>query len=466
MSAPAGRAHRVLAATAAVVVGTLAVGMAVAAPSSAAAEPTLGELAAAKGRYFGSATDNPTLDNASYTAVLGSEFNQITVGNTQKWMYTEPSRGQFDYTKADQIVAFAQQHDQIVRGHTLVWHNQLPDWVNSVPAGDLPDVMRNHIANVAGHFKGKVVHWDVVNEAFEEDGTRRQSVFQQKIGDSYIAEAFKAARAADPNAKLYYNDYNIEGIGSKSDAVYNLVKSFKQQGVPIDGVGLQAHLVLGQVPSTLQQNIQRFADLGVDVAITELDIRMRTPRDATKDAQQAADYRTVTKACLAVTRCVGITVWDFSDGHSWIPSVFPGEGAALIYDEDFAKKPSYWAVYEALGGTTTTTTTTTTTGDNGSGCTATYRVTSQWNSGYQGEVAVRNTGATATARWTVKWTLAQGQTVGNPWNGVATTNGQEVTVRNANYNGAIAPGDTTTFGFLGSWTGTNPVPATITCTSA
>ncbi|WP_033443583.1 endo-1,4-beta-xylanase [Saccharothrix sp. NRRL B-16314] len=464
MSAPAGRAHRVLAATAAVVVGTLAVGMAVAAPSSAAAEPTLGELAAAKGRYFGSATDNPTLDNASYTAVLGSEFNQITVGNTQKWMYTEPSRGQFDYTKADQIVAFAQQHDQIVRGHTLVWHNQLPDWVNSVSAGDLPDVMRNHIANVAGHFKGKVVHWDVVNEAFEEDGTRRQSVFQQKIGDSYIAEAFKAARAADPNAKLYYNDYNIEGIGSKSDAVYNLVKSFKQQGVPIDGVGLQAHLILGQVPSTLQRNIQRFADLGVDVAITELDIRMRTPRDATKDAQQAADYRTVTKACLAVTRCVGITVWDFSDGYSWIPSVFPGEGAALIYDEDFARKPSYWAVYEALGGTTTTTTTTT--GDNGSGCTATYRVTSQWNGGYQGEVAVRNTGATATARWTVKWTLAQGQTVGNLWNGVATTNGQEVTVRNANYNGAIAPGDTTTFGFLGSWIGTNPVPATITCTSA
>lgn len=168
-----------------------------------------------------------------------------------------------------------------------MWHNQLPDWINSVPAGELLGVMRNHIANVAGHYKGEVVHWDVVNEAFEEDGTRRQSVFQQKIGDGYIAEAFKAARAADPNAKLYYNDYNIEGIGAKSDAVYNLVKSFKQRGIPIDGVGLQAHLILGQVPGSLQQNIKRFADLGVDVAITELDIRMRTPRDAAKDAQQA-----------------------------------------------------------------------------------------------------------------------------------------------------------------------------------
>lgn len=466
MSAPAGRARRVLAATtAAAVAGTLAVGMAVAAPSSVAAGPTLGQLAAAKGRYFGSATDNPTLNNAAYTAVLGSEFNQITVGNTQKWMYTEPDRGRFDYTQADQIVAFAQAHNQIVRGHTLVWHNQLPGWVNDVPAGELLGVMRNHIANVAGHYKGKVVHWDVVNEAFEENGTRRQSVFQQKIGDSYIAEAFKAARAADPNAKLYYNDYNVEGINAKSDAMYNMVKSFKQQGIPIDGVGLQAHLVLGQVPSTVQQNIQRFADLGVDVAITELDIRMRTPRDATKDAQQARDYRTVVNACLAVTRCVGITIWDFSDGYSWIPSVFPGEGAALIYDENFAKKPAYWAVHEALGGTTTTTTTTT--GNNPTtGCTATYRVVGQWHGGYQGEVTVRNTGTTATRGWTVKWTLGQGQTVGSLWNGVATTNGQEVTVRNANYNGTIPANGTTTFGFTGSSTGTNPVPSAITCTTA
>ncbi|PSL55800.1 endo-1,4-beta-xylanase (glycosyl hydrolase family 10) [Saccharothrix carnea] len=464
MSAPAGRARRVLAATAAAVVGVLAVGMAVAAPSTAEPGPTLGQLAAAKGRYFGSATDNPTLTNAPYTAVLGSEFNQITVGNTQKWQYTEPSRGQFDYRQADQIVAFAQAHDQIVRGHTLVWHNQLPGWVNDVPAGELLGVMRNHIANVAGHYKGKVVHWDVVNEAFEEDGTRRQSVFQQKIGDSYIAEAFKAARAADPNAKLYYNDYNVEGVNAKSDAMYNMVKSFKQQGIPIDGVGLQAHLILGQIPSTVRQNIQRFADLGVDVAITELDIRMRTPRDATKDAQQAADYRAVVNACLAVTRCVGITVWDFSDGHSWIPSVFPGEGAALIYDENFAKKPSYWAVYEALGGTPVTTTTTT--GGNTSGCAATYRVVGQWNGGFQGEVTVRNTGTAGITGWTVRWTLAEGQRLGNVWNGVASTTGQEVTVRNAGYNGTLNANGTTTFGFIGSFAGSNPAPSAITCTTA
>ncbi|QFZ17802.1 endo-1,4-beta-xylanase [Saccharothrix syringae] len=457
MPAPAGRARHVLAATAVAVAGALAVGTAVAAPSPAEAGSTLGRLAAAKGRYFGSATDNPTLDNAPYTAVLGSEFNQITVGNTQKWQYTEPSRGQFDFTQADRIVAFAQAHDQVVRGHTLVWHNQLPDWVNDVPAGELLGVVRNHISAVAGHYRGQVVHWDVVNEAFEEDGTRRQTVFQQKIGDGYIAEAFKAARAADPHAKLYYNDYNIDGIGAKSDAVYEMVKSFKRQGIPIDGVGLQAHLILGQVPSTVEQNIRRFAELGVDVAITELDIRMRTPRDAAKDAQQAQDYRAVVNACLAVTRCVGITVWDFSDGYSWIPSVFPGEGAALIYDENFAKKPAYWAVYEALGGTVTT--------DPPAGCAATYRVTAQWHGGFQAEVTVRNTGTTATTGWTVRWTLAQGQAVRSLWNGVLATNGQEATVRNAPYNGRLAVGAATTFGFIGSSTGTNPVPA-VTCATA
>ncbi|WP_158843928.1 endo-1,4-beta-xylanase [Saccharothrix deserti] len=485
---PTSRRPRLYAAAVAAVAGALAVGMAVAAPSNADssgadssgadssgadssgadssgadAAPTLGQLAAAKGRYFGSATDNPTLTNVPYTDVLGSEFNQITVGNTQKWQYIEPSRGQFDYTQADQIVAFAQAHNQTVRGHTLVWHNQLAGWVNDVPAGELLGVMRNHITNVAGHYKGKLVHWDVVNEAFEENGARRQSVFQQKIGDSYIAEAFKAARAADPNVKLYYNDYNIEGIGAKSDAVYDMVKSFKQQGIPIDGVGMQAHLILGQVPSTMRQNIQRFADLGVDVAITELDIRMQVPRDATKDAQQANDYRTVVNACLAVSRCVGITVWDFSDGYSWIPSVFPGEGAALIYDENFGKKPSYWAVYEALGGTPTTTTTTTTTGGT-TGCTATYKVTGQWNGGFQGEVTVRNNSSSTISGWTVKWTLVAGQSLGNVWNGVATTSGRDVSVRNASYNGSLGGNGSTSFGFVGSWTGSNPVPANVTCT--
>ncbi|MEU9834715.1 endo-1,4-beta-xylanase [Streptosporangium sp. NPDC048047] len=422
------------------------------------ADSTLGQLAAAKGLYFGSATDNPHLSDTAYKQILSSEFGQLTVGNTMKWQYTEPSQGRFDYEQADAIVALAEANGQTVRGHTLVWHNQLPDWVAAVPADRLPGVMRDHITDEVTHFRNRVVHWDVVNEAFEEDGSRRQTVFQQKIGNGYIAEAFKAARAADPNVKLYYNDYNIEGVGPKSDAVYEMVKSFKQQGVPIDGVGMQAHLILGQVPATMQRNIQRFADLGVDVAVTELDIRMDLPRTEAKDTQQAGDYSAVVKACLAVSRCVGITVWDFSDRQSWVPSVFPGQGAALPYDENYAKKPAYHAIAAALGGTGGPSPTP------GTGtCSASYRVTSQWQGGFTAEVTVRNTSSGPLGGWAVTWTFPDGQRIANLWNGEATTTGSSVRVRNAGYNGALGAGASTSFGFLGSSAGAGRVPSDIAC---
>lgn len=462
------RRTRLLVLLAAAVAGTLTAGTLVTLPAGAAS--TLGQLAAARGKYFGSATDNPELSDAPYVALLGSEFNQITVGNTMKWQYTEPERGRFEYAQADTIVNLARANNQSVRGHTLVWHNQYPGWVDSVPSGELLGVMRNHISNVAGHFRGQVIHWDVVNEAFEENGTRRQTVFQQRIGDSYIAEAFRAARAADPNAKLYYNDYNIEGINAKSDAVYQMVRSFKQQGIPIDGVGMQAHLILGQVPSTLRQNIQRFADLGVDVAITELDIRMDLPRTSSKDQQQANDYAAVVKACLAVTRCVGITVWDYTDRYSWVPSVFPGQGAALPYDEDLRPKPAYDGIRSAFldedpPHTTVppTTPSGTTTPPPGSACTATYRVTAEWGGGFVAEVIVRNIGPAARSSWTVDWTFPNGQTITSLWNGSHTQTGPAVTVRNLDWNGNLAPGASANFGFQGSWTGSNGLPTNVTC---
>jgi endo-1,4-beta-xylanase len=322
-------------------------------PTGAAhADSTLGQLAAARGKYLGSATDNPELSDAPYVSILGSEFGQITPGNTMKWYATEPSQGQFNFAAADTIVSMAKQHSQIVRGHTLVWHNQLPGWLTggSFTTAQLSSILQNHVTTEVTHFKGQLYAWDVVNEAFNDDGTFRQTMWYNAFGSGYIANALTWAHAADPNVKLYINDYNVDGLGAKSDALYNLVRSLKQQGVPIDGVGLQAHLVLGQVPTSIQQNIQRFADLGVEVAITELDIRMNLPRDATKDAQQATDYSTVVKACLAVTRCVGITVWDYTDKYSWIPGVFSGQGAALPYDENFAKKPAYFAIAGALAG--------------------------------------------------------------------------------------------------------------------
>ncbi len=318
---------------------------------AAHASGTLGEHAAARGKYFGDAVDNNELSDAQYRPIVTSEFGQLTPANALKWDATEPNPGQFSYARGDEIVNLARQSGQTVRGHTFVWHNQTPNWVQNLDATAMRTAMQNHITNVANHYEGQLYAWDVVNEALNEDGTLRNSFWLQKLGPSYIADAFRAARAADPDVKLYINDYNTDGMGAKSDGMYSLVQSLLQQGVPIDGVGFQAHLAVQYgFPSNMQQNLQRFADLGLDVAITELDVRMQLPADTTKLATQATYYRNVTNACLAVTRCVGITVWGYTDRYSWIPDTFPGEGAALLSDASFQRKPAYTAVHDALAG--------------------------------------------------------------------------------------------------------------------
>jgi len=449
---------------------------ALATATTADAAAPLRQLAEAKGIYFGAAVAANRLSETQYVQVLNREFNSVTPENEMKWDATEPSRNSFNFSNADRIVNHAQANGQIIRGHTLVWHSQLPSWVSNGnwSASELTQIMENHIANVAGRYRGKLYAWDVVNEAFNEDGTRRQTVFQNVIGDGYIAAAFRAARAADPTAKLYYNDYNIEGINAKSNAVYNLVRQLKQQGVPIDGVGFQGHFILGQVPNDLQQNLQRFADLGVEVALTEVDIRMQTPPDAGKLAQQRADYEKVVRACLAVSKCVGVTVWGITDKYSWVPDTFPGQGAALLFDENYNPKPAYDGVVTALGGTpspspTTPGPTPSTPGPSpspGGGCTATYQVVNEWPGGFQGEVTVRNSGTSPINGWTVSWSFPSGQTITQLWNGQHTQSGANVTVRNVSYNGNIAPGASTSFGFLGSYSGSNNAPSSVSCTAS
>ncbi|WP_051950815.1 endo-1,4-beta-xylanase [Actinacidiphila yeochonensis] len=328
-----------------------AVGLAafVAAPTASAATSTLGQLAAGHGRYFGTALDNNHLSDSSYTSLVGSEFNAITPENSMKWDTIEPSQGQFNFSSGDAIVSFAQQHNEIVRGHNLVWHSQLPSWVSNLPTSQVQAAMENHITKEATHYKGEVYAWDVVNEPFNDDGTYRTDAFYNAMGSGYIADALKTAHAADPNAKLYLNDYNIEGTGAKADAMYNLVSSLKSQGVPIDGVGFETHLDIQYgFPTSMQQNMQRFANLGLDVAVTELDVRLTLPRDSSKDATQATYYSNVTNACLAVSRCVGITTWEPTDKYSWVPDTFSGEGAACLYDDNLQTKPDYTAVYNDL----------------------------------------------------------------------------------------------------------------------
>ncbi|HEX9335437.1 MAG TPA: endo-1,4-beta-xylanase, partial [Pseudonocardiaceae bacterium] len=311
-------------------------------PASHARMIPLRHLAERDDRYFGASLNVDLLGtSAPYTAVAKTQFDMDTPENAMKWDTVEPSNGTFDFGPGDQVVAFAEQNHARVRGHNLVWHSQLPSWVTALPMNQVQAAMESHITAEAAHYRGKIYAWDVVNEPFNDDGTLRADVFETAMGPGYLADALRTAHAADPKARLYLNDFNIEGVNAKSDAMYDLVKTLKAQGVPIGGVGLESHFVLGQVPATMRANMARFARLGVDVAVTELDVRMVLPATAADLAQQAADYATVVDNCLAVSRCVGVTQWDVSDADSWISGFFTGQGAATMYDENYLPKPAY-----------------------------------------------------------------------------------------------------------------------------
>lgn len=303
---------------------------------------TLGAQAAQSGRYFGAAVAAGKLGDATYTGILGREFNMVTPENEMKWDTIERSRGSFNFAPADQIVNQATSRGQRLRGHTLVWHSQLPSWVSSIgDATTLRSVMKNHITTTMAHYKGKIYAWDVVNEAFADGGSgqHRPSVFQNVLGNGFIEEAFRAARSADPAAKLCYNDYNIENwTDAKTQGVYRMVRDFKARGVPIDCVGLQAHFGTGGPPASFQTTLSSFAALGVDVQITELDVA-QAPTTA---------YANTVKACMNVPRCNGITVWGIRDRDSWRAGENP-----LLFDNNGNKKPAYNATLTAMGGTPT-----------------------------------------------------------------------------------------------------------------
>ncbi|HEU5109965.1 MAG TPA: endo-1,4-beta-xylanase, partial [Micromonosporaceae bacterium] len=316
-------------------VGLLAAGATLVSAGSASAGTTLGASAAEKGRYFGAAVAPQKFSDGTYMAVLNREFNSLVAENDMKWGPTEPQRGVFNFSGGDRIVAHARSQGMSVRGHTLLWHAQQPGWAQNLSGADLRNAAINHVTQTARHFAGQIHSWDVVNEAFADGGSggRRDSNLQ-RTGNDWIEAAFRAARAADSQAKLCYNDYNTDGINAKSTGIYNMVRDFKSRGVPIDCVGFQSHLGTS-IAGDYQANLQRFADLGVDVQITELDV--------TQGANQANIYRTVTQACLAVSRCNGITVWGVRDCDSW-----RGGDNALLFDCAGNKKPAYDAVLAAL----------------------------------------------------------------------------------------------------------------------
>ena len=318
-----------------------------------AAPDSLRALASQSGLRIGAAINTDLLaTNPDYRAIAASQFSSVTPENVMKWEVVEPTQGTYDWSAADDLVSFAQQNGQLVRGHTLVWHSQLPAWLNAAAPSMTPDevraLLKKHVVDEVTHFRGKVWQWDVVNEAFNDDGTLRDTIWLQKLGPGYIADAFRWAHQADPRALLFYNDYNIEYTGPKSNAVYQLVKDLKAQGVPIDGVGFQTHLDTQYPLPDLQNNLQRFAALGLKVAETEVDVRTTLPVTPVEQNAQIGGFTSTLQACLAVRACLSYTVWGIGDAYSWVPAVFPGEGAATIYDENLQPKPEYTALQQTL----------------------------------------------------------------------------------------------------------------------
>jgi len=308
--------------------------------------------------------------------LVPQQFNAITPENIMKAEIIHPGWDRYNFDLADKMVAYAQKNDMKLTAHTLIWHSQLPSFLRNMKDADsVRQFFTNHINTVAGRYDGKIDSWDVVNEALNEDGTMRKSIFLEKLGDDFVVEAFRLAQKASPNTKLYYNDYNIEQPKKRAGAI-DIIKKIQAAGVRVDGVGIQGHWHVDNVPmENIEQSIKEFSALGIDVAFTELDLSvLPNPRNRANsaDISQTAEYNAqinpYTKGLpdsvqqklatayanlfnlfLKYSDKIGrITFWGVNDGQSWLNG-FPVRGRTnypLLFDRQNNAKPAYYKVIE------------------------------------------------------------------------------------------------------------------------
>jgi endo-1,4-beta-xylanase len=314
--------------------------------------PSLKELAIRNDLLVGAAVAaEPLRSDAAYRNVLAREYNVVVPENALKFGSVHPEPERYDFGDFDEILAFAESNAMCVRGHTLVWHRQLPGWVEqrAWSREALIEVLRAHVHAVVGRYRGRVHYWDVVNEAISDFWGLRNTVWSEVIGPDYVGMAFRFAHEADPDALLFYNDYGTEGLGMKSTRVYGLVSRLLERGVPIHGVGLQAH-INQDIPDAdeLVANFRRFEELGLQIHLTEVDVGVPQPTTEVRLLKQAILYQRLMNSCLAVQSCTAFVTWGFTDAHSWIPHFFPGLDAALPFDVDLHPKPAYHALSASL----------------------------------------------------------------------------------------------------------------------
>ncbi|MEO6915922.1 MAG: endo-1,4-beta-xylanase [Chitinophagaceae bacterium] len=305
--------------------------------------------------------------------IIIQQFNTVTPENIMKAEVIHPEWDRYDFDKADKLVAYASKNNLQVNGHTLIWHSQVPPFLRRTKDADtVRQYMRNHIQKVASRYDGKVYSWDVVNEALNEDGTMRKSIFSTLVGEDFVVEAFRLAQKAAPHTRLYYNDYNIEQPGKRAGAIA-LIKRIQAAGVRIDGVGIQGHWHLNKIPfNYIEQSIQEFSALGIEVLFTELDISvlpnarnivgadinqqseyeasLNPYKSALPDTVQnalARDYAKLFTLFLKYKKSVNrVTFWGVNDGQSWLNG-FPIRGRTnypLLFDRNYQPKPAFYSV--------------------------------------------------------------------------------------------------------------------------
>jgi endo-1,4-beta-xylanase len=291
-----------------------------------------------------------TSSDPRYRDTFLRHYGSLTPENEMKMDALQPERGRYDFADADRLMAFAEANGKQVRGHTAVWHRQLPRWVTESNWGnaEAATVLEDHVRTVVRRYRGRIAEWDVVNEPLEDDGGPRSSVWQRALGDDYMAAALRWAHDADASAKLYINDYNIEWFGPKSDRLYAIAGNMVSRGVPLHGIGFQLHVSTTSYPRQAQMlaNLARFTELGLRVDITELDVGTSgTPGGvAAKLAAQREVYRSVAAVCQALRECRRITTWGITDASTW-------RGTAelpLPFDTSYRPKPAFAALVETL----------------------------------------------------------------------------------------------------------------------
>ncbi|KAK1942603.1 Endo-1 [Phytophthora citrophthora] len=326
-------------------------------------------MAKASGKYMGTAVDQDMKDSAALKVLKNiHDFGMLTPGNAMKWDATEYTQNTFKFDNADAVVSLAKEMGAKVRCHTLTWHSQTPQWVQSLSKAEMLKALENHITKVMTHFGDSCYAWDVANEVMGDNAQMRDSFWYKTTGMDFLTTAFKTAYSVKKSlglkTKLYYNDYNTNTINAKSTAVLAMVKKLMDQGVTIDGVGFQSHFSYSDKASTADQvaNFKRFTALGLEVALTEVDVTASSSSpSAEEQKQQSTVYKNAVAACKEVKECVGVTIWGYDDNYSWLSTKSPlpwyQPGGA---NSEMVKKSLYDGIVAGWGGSSASTNSSTT----------------------------------------------------------------------------------------------------------